>query len=217
VARYSTKDSTSSYRQLDIRVLQRKGFLRPRGWVSLYWSVNGEVVGSIRILAEFDRLVLSYRHRRYEEDWKSEEYSVFLDHTRCNYGGERVWFLCPTRGCSRRVAVLYGGSIFACRHCYQLAYESQRETPHSRALSRLQNIRMKLGGSGSLADDFPGKPKGMHWRTYNRLCLEAEDAQNQSWPPWFYKMMARSVPANHFPNTTQPKLSNRMKTQGSTS
>ena len=217
MGRYSTRDTTSSYRQLDIRVLQRKGFLRPRGWVSLYWSVNGEVVGSIQILAASDRVILSYRHQRYAEDWKSEEYSVLLNRTRCNYGGERIWFLCPARGCSRRVAVLYGGSIFACRHCYQLAYETQREAPHSRALRRVQNIRMKLGGSGSLADDFPGRPKGMHWRTYNRHCMEAEEAQNQSWPPWFYKMLARSVPAKPFSKPTQSEAANRMKTQGSTS
>jgi hypothetical protein len=23
----------------------------------------------------------------------------------------------------------------------------------------------------------------MHWRTYNRLCVEADEALNQSWPP----------------------------------
>jgi hypothetical protein len=28
---------------------------------------------------------------------------------------------------------------------------------------------MMLGGSGSLAESFPPKPKGMHWRTYWRL------------------------------------------------
>ena len=107
----------------------------------------------------------------------------------CNYGGERVWFLCPARGCSRRVAVVYGGSIFACRHCYQLAYDSQREAPYSRALSRAQAIRMKLGGSPNMAEDFPDKPKGMHWRTYDLLCREAEDAQNRSCPPWLIRQI----------------------------
>jgi hypothetical protein len=187
VGRHSTKNTTSYHRLLDIRVLQRKGFLQPHGWVSLDWLVNGEVVGSIAICAEFDRLVLRYRHRGYEEDWKSEEYPVFLDRTRCNYGGERAWFLCPVRGCLRRVAVLYLSSIFACRHCLNLSYESQREAPYSRALSRAQGIRMKLGGSASTADAFPDKPKGMHWRTYNWLWAEAEEALNQSWPPWLLK------------------------------
>ena len=60
------------------------------------------------------------------------------------------------------MAILYGGIIFACRHCHQLAYECQREPPHYRALNRAQAIREKLGGSGSMADPFPSKPKGMH-------------------------------------------------------
>jgi hypothetical protein len=32
-----------------------------------------------------------------------------------------------------------------------------------------QKIRMKLGGSGNMLDDFPSKPKGMHQRTDDRL------------------------------------------------
>ncbi len=36
---------------------------------------------------------------------------------------------------------------------------------------------MKLGGSPSLADPFPDKPKGMWWRTYWRLRKEAEEAE----------------------------------------
>jgi hypothetical protein len=148
-------------------------------------------VASIGMSAEFDRVTLRYRHQRYGEDWTYEEYPVFLDTTRCNYGGNRVWFLCPARGCSRRVAVLYLSSIFACRHCYQLVYDSQREAAYSRALTRAQAIRMKLGGSGNMTEDFPDKPKGMHSRTYHRLCIQAEEAQNRSWPPWLGRLLLR--------------------------
>lgn len=187
MGRYSTRDTTSSYRQLDIRVLKRKGFLQAYGWQSLNWSRNGEAYGSIRMRVEFDRVVLSYRHQRYGDDWQSEEYPVFLESTPCNYGGTRLWFLCPGRGCSRRVAVLYGGSIFACRHCHQLSYESQRETSYGRALSRAQAIKVKLGGSPG--GDFPDKPKRMHWHTYERLWAEFEAAENQSWPPFLLRAL----------------------------
>jgi len=40
-----------------------------------------------------------------------------------------------------------------------------------------------------MAEDFPDKPKGMHWRTYDRLCREAEDAQNRSCPPWLIRQI----------------------------
>jgi hypothetical protein len=55
-----------------------------------------------------------------------------------------------------------------------LAYESQQEDLIGRAQLKAQKIRMRLGGSGYPADLFPDKPKGMHWRTYERLC-EAHD------------------------------------------
>ncbi len=70
--------------------------------------------------------------------------------------------------------------MFACRRCYGLAYQSQRERVYDRDLTRTQNIRMKLGGSPSLAEPFPDKPKGMWWRTYWRLRGDAREAEYRS-------------------------------------
>jgi hypothetical protein len=188
------RDTTEGYRQLDVRWMQRKGFLRAGSWSSLYWSRNGERFASIQVRADFNNSVtLMYRHRSYgDEEWTKAEYPVSLEWTRCNFGGERAWFLCPRPGCGRRVAKLWGGVMFYCRQCYNLAYESQNETAHDRELRKHQAIRMKLGGSGSLAEDFPHKPKGMHWQTYWRLCRKAEEAESRSWPPWVLKMIANS-------------------------
>ena len=72
------------------------------------------------------------------------------DWTPCNYGGARCWFLCPAAGCGRRVAILYGREILACRHCYKLAYRSQRQSASERSMRRAQVIRMKLGGSSGM-------------------------------------------------------------------
>jgi hypothetical protein len=91
------------------------------------------------------------------------------------------------------VAILYGASIFACRRCHNLANDSQSETKHGRMLIKTQTIRIKLGGSPSLLEDFPEKPKGMHWHTYNRLRQKADQAEDQSWPPWVFKMLARNA------------------------
>ncbi|MDG4594674.1 MAG: hypothetical protein P9F75_03105 [Candidatus Contendobacter sp.] len=73
------------------------------------------------------------------------------------------------------MAILYGGAIFACRHCYRLAYPSQREAPHDRAAQRANKIRARLGWEPGILNG-PGwcKPKGMHQRTYERLSAEAE-------------------------------------------
>jgi hypothetical protein len=53
--------------------------------------------------------------------------------------------------------------------CYRLAYASQQESAHLRGLWKAQKIRMRLGGSASMLDHFPEKPKGMHWLTYERF------------------------------------------------
>lgn len=66
-----------------------------------------------------------------------------------------------------------GGFLYLCRHCYRLAYPSQREKPGDRAARRADRIRDKMGWPGGILEGGDwGKPKGMHWRTYERLCRE---------------------------------------------
>jgi hypothetical protein len=48
------------------------------------------------------------------------------------------------------------------------------------AVLKSQKIRMRLGGSLSLLDEFPDKPKGMHWRTYERWCRVHDVAEERS-------------------------------------
>lgn len=149
---YSSKHTTSGYLRLDVRWLQRKGYLVSGRETTLTWSQRGEPIGNISVRCEMNGVVLCYRHRRYEETWKDEKYPVPIEWTPCNYGGSRPWFRCPAIGCGRRIAVLYGSDIFACRQCHRLAYESQREPAYSRALSRMHAIREKLGSSGSMIE-----------------------------------------------------------------
>ena len=83
------------------------------------------------------------------------------------------------RYCGRRAAILYGADeLFACRRCYGLSYASQQQMPLHRGLEQARNIRMRLGGSADLLEPFPGKPKGMHKRTFLRLRARAEAAMS---------------------------------------
>ena len=66
----------------------------------------------------------------------------------------------------------FGGSIFACRHRYKLAYQCQRETDDDRAMWRADTIRRRLGWEAGIANPEGDKPKGMHWRTFERLKAE---------------------------------------------
>lgn len=175
----SGKSTTSSYRMLDVRRLARDGFLLPGKWFKWNWLCEGEVIASIQIRVGEDRVTLNYRARSYGGDWQQHDYPVYLDWTVCGLGGRRAWFRCPARGCGRRVAVLYGGAIFACRHCHRLVYDSQREQCDDRMSRRAEKIRQRLGWEPSILNGDGGKPKGMHWRTFERLqqehdaCVEA--------------------------------------------
>jgi hypothetical protein len=139
------------------------------------WSCDGEPTGRISVRSELDAVVLTYRAcTSWAAEWKRIKQRVPITWTD---GGRRPWFVCAMysggRYCGRRVAVLYGaGELFACRSCYGLAYESQQEDLTGRAQLKAQ--KFGLGGSWCPADLFPDKPKGMHWRTYERLC-EAHD------------------------------------------
>ncbi len=181
--RYATKRTTGDMNNLDINWLNRNGNLVAGRRSSVAWSRGEESAGSIGIRAEEDLLVLGYKWRGSGDEWETVTESVPLSLTTCNYGGQRPWFVCPgVRSgvpCQRRVAKLYvAGKYFLCRHCYNLAYQSQREPKPDRLLRKAQNIRVRLGGTGSISESFPSKPKWMHWSTYIRLWHTAERAEN---------------------------------------
>lgn len=171
----SSRRTTGSMWRLDVRWLHREGLLTPGRRSDVNWSRNGQKMATIGVIAQEGRVVLRYRSRPPGGEWEDKEYPVPLQWATCRFGGQRPWFLCPC--CGRRVAVLWGGDIYACRHCHGLAYTSQREEPHDRLLSRALKIRERLGWNG----DYGGKPKGMHWKTYHRLVQEYERVDGAAW------------------------------------
>jgi hypothetical protein len=147
------------------------------GW---QWTRDGETVASIQMRAEQDRVILIYRHRSGDGEWKDEQYPVRIVRTPCNLGGSRAWFICPAAGCGRRVAILYGGGIFACRHCYRLAYASAREDVCDRAARRADRLRARLGWEPGILNGNGSKPKWMRWRTFDRLAAEHDQFVGRS-------------------------------------
>jgi hypothetical protein len=115
-----------------------------------------------------------------------KNYELSVTWTDCHYGGQRPWFLCPC--CSARVGKLYQSSLrgtLACRPCQQLTYVSCQVGEREQLNLENVKLRRKLGARG---DDlsgfapFPERPKGMHQRTYERICrqLQANELKYQS-------------------------------------
>jgi Transposase DDE domain len=97
-----------------------------------------------RVLQERIGYLLKRPVGRPSNDVRREHYPVRVVRSPCNLGGSRAWFICPAVGCGRRVAILYGGGIFACRRCYRLAYASAREDVCDRAARRADRLRARL-------------------------------------------------------------------------
>lgn len=149
---------------LDVRQLARKGRLKP-GCFSWSWTYThtGESAGSVnvRVTGSPEQVILSYQWTPSGGEPRTMECALPIERTNCNYGGTRPWFLCPK--CQRRCAVVYfGGGSYACRRCNQIAYYSQSEDLMDRAFRKKRKLEARLV-------DGWGKPKGMHWRTYERL------------------------------------------------
>jgi len=179
--RWDKKDTTESQHRVDIRYLRQNGFLRSGCTGTLTWTNSGEETGSIRFQVINGFINLNYRIREYGDQWEDIKEPVELTWTPCNFGGKRPWFICPAKGCGRRVAVIYGaGRYFACRHCYNLTYASQQESIYERASRKSRKIIKRLGGE-PFDNPYPKKPKHMHWKTYNRLIAEAEYHEDMSW------------------------------------
>lgn len=142
------------------------------------WSHNGEKIACIGYrldtLDDYDPKV-TFSYTRNDTPYK---YDVQLAYTTPHYGGKRLWFICPlvtnNRLCNRRVSKLYlpsGASYFGCRHCYQLAYQSQNETDYDRLMRKAWKVQRRLQGDTKYAGNlfFTPRPKGMHEKTYRRL------------------------------------------------
>lgn len=166
---------------LDIRKLKRDGCLIVGRISRLIWTLREREIASIQLAAKECSVTLSYQTQGADAEWQKKEYSVQLEWTDCHLGGGRVWFRCPANGCGRRAAILFSGSIFACRHCHKLAYASQREAKDDRAMRRADKIRKRLGWPVGIANPLGDKPKGMHWRTYGRLINEYHCFAQAAW------------------------------------
>ena len=162
---YDGKRETCDSMPLDIRKITRKGLLKPGARFSWQWLINDRPMAGISIRVDLQSMLLSYRMKSTAE---LVEQRVQTQTSACHLGGERHWFTCPK--CIKRVAVLYApGRYFACRQCGGLGYATQKEGIGNRASTRADKIRIRLGWEAGILNGEGGKPKGMHWTTYQGL------------------------------------------------
>ena len=168
--RYGRKRACEEVKSIDIRQLKRKGWLDQEGYTCWSWTFGGRPSGNISMKILGDRLNLLYF---VTDNWSGKKqefnYWIDLDYTLCNYGGKRIWFLCPI--CHRRRALLYYGQdgYFKCRKCANLNYWSSQKDVICRIDNKIEGIRKKLDiPECNILDVLKkaDKPKYMHNDTY---------------------------------------------------
>lgn len=164
-----SKTKTADHIRIDVLWMNRRGFLTPKTRGSLTWSQNDEEYSRIGYIVYEDSVRLVYNDRS-----NSVDMHIRLDWRNCRFGGKRPYLICPNLHCIKSVQHLYHGNPnFVCRHCLNLCYEVQNEPVRLRKLRKAGKLREKLGLSNGIANEPPtGKPKGMHWKTYDRLGRE---------------------------------------------
>jgi hypothetical protein len=156
---------------IDIRDWARRGLLET-GMLRPYLWASGEA--RLEVWADIEKggARLSYRLNNFGP-WHDIDEPVLLTSTPVYLGGSRDWFTCP--GCLLRAAKLYWRwKRFHCGKCSALRYSTQQASEVRRAALKVHKLRARLGGS---VEEWFGlralkKPKGMHWRTFNRLTDE---------------------------------------------
>lgn len=180
--RYGHKGRLEQQLRIDIRYLKKNQMLKP-GAYTLSWNYGDEEAAaraSLIVTRQKMIVACSWTDGETGEPQKMK-WVIELSESPCRYGGSRKWFICPRCGYRLAVLVMTPPHV-GCRHCLHLSYASQSENVSYRGLRRMDKIANRLE-----RDEFFGemllKPKGMHWKTYNRLVEEhdAADMRSMSW------------------------------------
>lgn len=129
------KDTCDGYKNISIHTLKRLKMLD--GYYNGYikWTCRGEETGSCGLEVDLSDSFVRFTYTQTNRETGNKrkfDYKTTLTSTPCYFGGRRYWFICPltVRGqpCQRRVETLYlVGDWFGCRHCHDLAYDSQQQ------------------------------------------------------------------------------------------
>lgn len=163
--------------RLDASDLKRRGIYCEGYAGSLSWTrASGQPGPSIRVYGGSDAIRLEYAWRHGNGPWQTHQERIALCQRPRHFGGAETYFRCPK--CAHTVKRLYGAGVrYLCRRCHNLVHASTQERPGNRATRKNQKLRRKLGAEIGLGDWIGPKPKGMHWKTFERTRARIHDAE----------------------------------------
>jgi len=184
--RYGGKPIAEHCLRIDIAWMIGKGFAVPGAHMAgqLHWTRGGEPSGDIGYSCDMTdpdagELVLRFTTGANRGEPKEHVQRIRLSYTTPKFGGRRWWMHCPFNG--ERVGKLYvppGRELFASRKAWKIGYRSQRGSRQDRNLNALFAIQERLGGERGMQHGLC-RPKGMHWRTFERHEARYEQLEHQ--------------------------------------
>lgn len=154
---------------LDVNALAREGAFKEDIWGTTSWTnqTTGEIILELQFTS-YNYQPMTEPRRRGISLWSTGrgsraeqptgQLSIPATIVSPYFGGERFYFTCPMDDCDRRVSKLYlppNESRFACRHCHNLGYQSQRLSKKHRMIIQdsinqyLARRRLPLAGCES--------------------------------------------------------------------
>lgn len=116
----SRKNTVDDYLVLNLNCFRKRGKWK-LSYGNVSWNCGGVTTASIGYVIAAHSIHFKWQDR--EGQIMTQTISLTIAH---QWIGVRYYFVCPR--CQRRVINLYAGSLFFCRHCYNLTYESCRES-----------------------------------------------------------------------------------------
>lgn len=162
VRSHKTKNITTQLISLDVSELPCAATELPLT-VTKYWERRGRVVGCVDCTISVSQVCLDH----VQVDGRRGSTSIALTTTRPHFGGKRRWFVCPN--CGRRCSKVYLRSSFVCRTCAKAVYPSQYAYLRVAGEAKAKTARSRLGIQANFGIVDAQKPKGMHWKTYQKL------------------------------------------------
>ena len=159
---------------LDIRNLKKHLIPSTRTQEIIHWT-EGFFKVSIGLICYENNIELRYVFNEVKVIEK-----IPLVRTQCNFGGSRLWLLCPGCLCNRRALYSPGWNSggFRCRVCQHLSYRSQRESKTLRMIGKWRKQKEKLEKKSGILLEACAKPKWMREATYLKKLLKIQEAKN---------------------------------------
>lgn len=148
---YSSRQEADGLKKIQLWRIKKYGFLSGWGnagtikWTHSFSGSESSVGIQTLVHGEEQYLKIYYTQTDSDDTKRDFDYKIPLTTTPCYFGGKRYWFVCPWYAngvyCGRRVGVLYlGGNYFACRHCYNLTYNSRNLSGYSKVAGQVISI-----------------------------------------------------------------------------